>query len=630
MKARMLIVAAVLATSVLPAYAATITVTSTNDSGPGSLRDALANAADGDTIDASGVSGTILLTSCALVVTNSAYIVGPGPDLLAVNGHYCSEFVIGTNIDVSISGLTLTNGWTGIYNDHATLTVSNCTLSGNPQSGIINDGSGGNAGLVVVDCILSGNRARENSAGGGILNNAESGIATAKILNSTLSGNSGSEHEFGGGGICNDGGGGNASMEIVNSTLTGNSSPGNGGAICNETLRGLLGGTASVEIVNSVVISNSASSHGGDIEGLGGGIYNSGPPVYATLTVINSIVSSNSGSSGGGIGNLGSAKLSNCTVSGNSVTFLGGGIFNNGTMQIDVTTVNANPAYEIGGIFSFIAGDMQISNSTISSNAPGGIWNRGVMQIVNSTLSGNGSSNLTIGGAILNDGTLQVGHCTISDNSAQIGGGICNFESGMLEVGDTILKAGATGSNFGVAWWLGPGTITSLGYNLSSDDGGGFLTATGDQTNTDPMLGPLQDNGGPTFTCALLPGSPAINAGDPNFSPPPDFDQRGPGFLRVAYGRIDIGAFEAQTPCSGPDTGGTWLSHGQYVAAVVREATDFLNAGLISRRQWVQVVTQAAQSRCGWNWRCDRDGDQDWSRAWDCDRDAHWGRDRNY
>src|SRR5207247_4052299 len=88
----------------------------------------------------------------------------------------------------------------------------------------------------------------------------------------------------------------------------------------------------------------------------------------------------------------------------------------------------------------------------------------------------------------------------------------------------------------------------SLGYNLRIDYGGCFLTATADQINTDPMLGPLQDNGGSTFTHELLSGSPAINAGDPSFTPPPDYDQRGIGFPRVVNGRIDIGAFEVQTP----------------------------------------------------------------------------------
>jgi hypothetical protein len=60
------------------------------------------------------------------------------------------------------------------------------------------------------------------------------------------------------------------------------------------------------------------------------------------------------------------------------------------------------------------------------------------------------------------------------------------------------------------------------------------------------MLGPLQGNGGATFTHALLPGSPAINAGDPTFMPPPLYDQRGPGYDRVVGGRIDIGSFEVQ------------------------------------------------------------------------------------
>ena len=96
----------------------------------------------------------------------------------------------------------------------------------------------------------------------------------------------------------------------------------------------------------------------------------------------------------------------------------------------------------------------------------------------------------------------------------------------MLEIGNTILNRGASGVNI---YSNGDGIVTSLGYNLSSDDGGGILTGPGDQINTDPLLGPLQDNGGPTFTHALLPGSPAIDAGDPNFTPPPFFDQRGPG-----------------------------------------------------------------------------------------------------
>ena len=121
-----------------------------------------------------------------------------------------------------------------------------------------------------------------------------------------------------------------------------------------------------------------------------------------------------------------------------------------------------------------------------------------------------------------------------------------------MSIGSTVLMAGPSEPNI-----VNHGTITSYGYSVSSDDGGGYLNGPGDQINTDPVLGPLQDNGGPTFTHALLPGSPAINTGDPNFVGPPDYDQRGPGYDRVRGGRIDVGSFEVQNPPSSDPNGHT-------------------------------------------------------------------------
>src|SRR6266446_1662861 len=114
--------------------AANITVTDTADNGPGTLREALASAANGDTIDATGVSGSILLTSGELLVANSVTILGPGPANLAVNGNAASRvFHIGSGTVVTIAGLTITNGRAdsggGIYTGPGALTVSNCTLS---------------------------------------------------------------------------------------------------------------------------------------------------------------------------------------------------------------------------------------------------------------------------------------------------------------------------------------------------------------------------------------------------------------------------------------------------------------------------------------------------------------------
>jgi hypothetical protein len=143
---------------------------------------------------------------------------------------------------------------------------------------------------------------------------------------------------------------------------------------------------------------------------------------------------------------------------------------------------------------------------------------------------------------------MAITDSTVTGNSANVGGGIYN--SGPFETGNTIFNAGTSGENI----LNDGGMVTSDGYNLSSDNGGGYLNGPGDQINTDPLLGPLQDNGVPTFTHALLPGSPAIDAGDPTFMPPPSHDQRGPCFRRVFNRRIDIGSFEAQPPppCSIP------------------------------------------------------------------------------
>ena len=165
-------------------HAAIITVTTLNDSGAGSLRQALADATDGDTINFS-VSGTIRVTSDQLSVNANIVIDGPGADMLAVNGRDRNRvFYISLAKTVTISGLTITQGKAGlvddgffgggIYNDHSTLTVSNCTLSRNSADsgggGIFNDGrSGGRATLSINNSTLDGNQTR-GSIGGGILN----------------------------------------------------------------------------------------------------------------------------------------------------------------------------------------------------------------------------------------------------------------------------------------------------------------------------------------------------------------------------------------------------------------------------------------------------------------------------
>jgi hypothetical protein len=243
----------------------------------------------------------------------------------------------------------------------------------------------------------------------------------------------------------------------------------------------------------------------------------------------------------------------------------GGGIYNDhGTLTVEACTISDNGALEFGGGIYNDAGDgeavLEITDSTISDNfsvgTGGGIDNDGTLgnahlKIVKSTMDGNSSTG---GGGIINttnlsgNATLQISNTTLSENSAlSSGGGISNVGplgggAATVDLVGVIFKMGTSGENIANT----SGTVTSLGYNLSDDGGSGYLTGPGDQINTDPMLGPLQDNGGPTFTHALLSGSPAIDTGDPNFIPPPLYDQRGPGFDRVVNGRIDIGSFEVQ------------------------------------------------------------------------------------
>ena len=463
----------------------TITVTNTNDSGPGSLRQALVDANDGDTITFA-VTGTITLTSGELLVDRSITISGPGAANLAVNGNANGRvFHVASGMTVTISGLTTTNGNAngqsypddsggGVYNDHANATLSNCTITGNSAftfgGGIFND----HATLTVNSCELSSNFS--DNTGGGLYSDGSNGSTSAVLNDTMLAKNS----AYGGGAIYNNGNSGTATLQVTTGVLSGNSVILDGGGIYNDH--------GDVTLNSCTVSGNSADGNGG------GGIYNLGDSLgTATLAITSS------------------------TLNGNSSQFNGGAI------------------YSIG------------DNGTAT------------VQIGNSTLSGNSATNF--GGAVYNHGTfgnanVQIANSTIAANSAQSSGdSIYNFDQ--FGMGDaiatfagTIFKAITSGNFFNNG-----GTMTSLGYNISSDNGSGYLNGPGDQINTDPLLGPLQDNGGPTFTHALLPGSPAIDTGDPNFTSPPFYDQRGPGYPRVRNGRIDVGSFEVQagaTPAPTP------------------------------------------------------------------------------
>jgi hypothetical protein len=287
-----------------------------------------------------------------------------------------------------------------------------------------------------------------------------------------------------------------------------------------------------------------------EVYGYGAGILNDG-----ILTVDNCTISGNSSLGdpevgpgyGGGIYNTGTLVLTNSTVSRNFTSDgSGAGIYNTGTLTLDNSTLSGNLSEDGDGGGIANVGIVTLNDSTLSGNLGGGIANASIITMNNSTISGNLNE---MGGGIFNSyGSATINNSTIAGNSAGEAyrgvGGIYNL-TGTLQVRNTII-AGNTGTAAPDLY----GSLGSLGHNLiGNTQGGGGFDPT-DLLNVDPLLGPLQDNGGLTLTMALSPCSPAIDAGDNTDAP--EWDQRGPGFPRIVgiidpdNPVIDIGAFEVQ------------------------------------------------------------------------------------
>jgi hypothetical protein len=201
-----------------------------------------------------------------------------------------------------------------------------------------------------------------------------------------------------------------------------------------------------------------------------------------------------------------------------------------------------------GGIY-MSGGTLTINSSTIVNNEAIGGSSASLGPF---PVSGNGYG----GGLYVAAGTVSINNSTLAGNQAVAGssgylgpasgsgGGISNAAgASALQIHDTILADNTADNNPDV-----DGGVTSQGHNLIGNTTGGSGFAASDLLNVKPQLGPLQNNGGPTPTMALLPGSPALNAGDNTGAPA--YDQRGPGFPRIVNGVIDIGAFEVQSNSS--------------------------------------------------------------------------------
>ena len=526
------------------AQAATFTVTNTGDSsiaGSGSLRRAIIDAC---------------ATPADDIIEFDAGAFATPQTITLING----ELLIDTFNPNNTGSLTI--------NGRNVVTVARSSAGGTPQFGIFTIR---NAAIFNNLTITNGSREllSGNIGGGGIRidgNNVPRGSLV--LNNSTVRNNSTLNGE--GGGIYNGGG----ALTINNSNI-----------INNTTGSGFLGGgisflagpnnLGSVTVNNSNITGNMSTTSGGGISALGGGI----------LAVNNSTISDNTCSTGngtgGGIQANGMLTISGSTITGNSCNGGGGGVRSGGRMTISNSTISNNTTRNAGSAISVssVQGVNSITNSLISNNTVSGtnvigggaITNtssNSSFAVINSTISGNrligGIANN--GGGISNGDNLTLTNSTITDNEVTGAGsasGVVTVAGGIAPlVRNTIIAGNRNNATIADVRREGGGTLfNSGGFNLIGNVGNVTdFNQTGDQTGTsgallNPQLAALANNGGTSFTHALLPNSTALNAGnnalalDAN-NQPLATDQRGAGFPRINSGTVDIGAFEggATTP----------------------------------------------------------------------------------
>jgi len=507
-----------------PAHAISIVVTNTNDASAGSLRQALADATDGDTIDLTGITGTITLTTGTLIVADNVTITGPGPSSLTIDGNNATSVIgIQASKTVTISGLTVTGGSAasvgGGINNSGDLTLDNMIISANQsadQGGGIYSGS--NTSLTIQNSEISGNTA--TSSGGGI-----HFTGTSLNLDHVLvDDNHATGPASAGGGVAINVG---ATVDMNYVTISNNSSASTGGGL--ESFSALT-------MTDSTVNGNSTA-------GTGGGIKFTGSSITLTRVAINDNHSTGStGTSYGGGISIGtttsSANFYDTSITNNSSNDHGGGLAS-------------------GSSLTFWGGLVANNSTTGSLNVGdgGGLYLAGSSKsysLYNVTVSGNtvdNTNNNAAGGGIYNLQTLNMHSVTIAGNTSEgVGGGLGS--TGTTSIKSSILagntSTGATSDDCS-------GTISSGGYNLIQVTTGCTIggTTTGNVTGQDPLLNSLADNGGPTMTRSLQPGSPAIDTGDPDNNTCPATDQR--GVVRPQDGnndtisRCDMGAFEVTT-----------------------------------------------------------------------------------
>ncbi|HEY6894995.1 MAG TPA: choice-of-anchor Q domain-containing protein, partial [Rhodanobacteraceae bacterium] len=500
--------------------AGTIPVTNCDDSGAGSLRDAVTNAVSGDVIDLSALTCSAITLDTGLVSTvDELTLTGPGAAALAIDGNNASRVIEhqGQYGMLTIEGLTIRNG------------------------SYVYSGAGVYGGLAPGACILSQSSVTLNAvaidhcsaSGWSVFGAAVDTLGALYMTDSAITGTTAI-----------------ADATEISATIYGGAVYTKAGYLTRSTIDGATVTATSVRAFSGL---------------LGGGIFGFYGVVLDQSRVSNVVAHVSAAkisyAKGAGVGTPNTVIMTGSTISGNEVhgtpgigpsgahTYTsaigGGGVY---VMAIPRGSV---PASSITG--STISGNAAIVDGepgayTVGGGGALGTWAAKVFPITNSTISGN-AADIRGGGIYTRDrGALALVNATVTDNTAPEGAGIADAADGSaypFTVTSTIVAGNHAPT----------GTTADDIFTVHAIDGSNDLIGTAnvavpaDTIGGDPRLGPLADNGGATLTHALLPDSPAIDAGsNPNAL---DTDQRGGSYVRTSGASPDIGAFEWQAAPDG-------------------------------------------------------------------------------
>ncbi len=533
--------------------------------------------------------GVFVLTR-SLVISRDTVLDGSAYNVAIHGRNGMRVFHVNSGVSFVMIGVTVTGGRStnggGIYNGGGVVTLLNCTFSNNVSVGLA-----GTPGIHGTNGPTQTGVPGGNGTSGGLGFDAQGGaIYNAGEIRATNCIFVSNRTQGGAGGYGGNGGGGSSVVDDrYRCVFGGKGGDGGTAGVGGRAWGGVLYNVGQAQFHQCAFNANYAL---GGVGGKGGSAGAGGCGAYGAIAARGAAGGS---SEGGALCNLGTLAIFNCSLWGNESRGgsggAGGGYYSGGSTP----GTGGGGGNASGGAMRNYGSNSMI-NVTISLNSAsggdGGFGGKEVSYNCGFTFSGNGGGAQA--GALANSGDVSALNCTIWQNAASggtatngcpssptgtngtaLGYSIVRLD-GIVCLTNTIVGHGTAISNC-------LGLITDGGHNISSDGSCNFTTA-GSLNNADPRLASLADNGGPTPTLALLPGSPAIDAGDSAACTP--YDQR--GVARPVGAACDIGAFEAPSPLAGQA-----LRFDGMDDVVNIPHADVLNAYPITLTAWVRTRTLA-------------------------------------